>query len=93
MRKRKSVREKAHYNAWKLWPSSTVEHGLARLGYVRGAEYGHRANRISAAERRVVEAAVEWVKPPLWSGDATKAGLKLASAVDALQRAKGGANG
>ena len=54
---------------------------------------GHRANRISAAQRRVVAAALEWVKPPLWSGDATKAGLKLASAVDALQRAKGGANG
>lgn len=47
---------------------------------------GHRANRISAAERRVVEAAENW--------DMRKPGLgALRDAIEALQRAKGGANG
>lgn len=58
-----------------------------RAGYLAGA----RSTRLSAAQRRVVEAAVKWRKAKV--RDLTPPALALTNAVDdleKLERAKGG---
>lgn len=100
MGKRKSVREKALSYA-RVFPKE-MQH-LARLAY----ESGHRANRISAAERRVVEAAIEYVTKirAIEIGE-TNIDMRIAevgrrkrlwdaleNAALNLQRTKGGGNG
>lgn len=76
-------------DAWSMLEKEGVKPRLVR---VTVSVNDPRANRISAAERRVVEAAVTWVfnrgrKSPC------RRVTELYEAAHALQRAKGGANG
>lgn len=59
---------------------------MVREAHEAGQRAGHRANRISAAERRVKEVAVAFRHGAAgWE--------ELCKVVDALERAKGGGNG
>jgi len=80
-------------------PNWSVQQAL-RSGIVIGWKQGRkaatgdmrRANRISAAERRVVEAAACYFNSENASARVVNA-CNLKNQVEALQRAKGGANG
>ena len=87
MGKRITVRKKADAYARWLVPLDP----LAKMWVYTGFIAGHRANRLTRAERAVVKAAVAWAR---WAPEMrkTKAALApLSDAVEALARAKGGA--
>jgi hypothetical protein len=87
MGKRITVRKKADAYARWLVPLDP----LAKMWVYTGFIAGHRANRLTRAERAVVKAAVaaahDVSKRPAWRSDAE---LDLLDAIKALERAKGG---
>lgn len=91
MGKRKTLAERALEYRMKQGTNEFLADVHWRAGYLAG----HRANRISAAERRVVEAAVAYCTATT-SETHRAADMALGVAVAMLQdkqRAKGGGNG
>lgn len=92
MGKRKTLEQRAIVFAKQYGDGLTFEaREVLRRGLREGFRKGHRANRISAAERRVVEAALLAAKHCRKYG--TVPLDELMAAVEKLERAKGGANG
>jgi hypothetical protein len=80
----KSLRERSHTRALSRWSGNHVEEVLQRAAFCDGAEWGHRANRLTAKERAVVKAIMEQYRelPSLLSA-------RVVAACAALGRAKG----
>jgi len=91
MAKRKTLRERATD-----WVETVTPHEMASAESFAIAAYeaGARSTRISAAQRRVVEAAVAMVGAAVvWRTNVVSSNSpygRLINAVDALERAKGG---
>ena len=92
MRKPKTLKERAGAYSRRLCGEAAGELNDARRACaLSGYIAGHRANRISAAQRRVVEAAIALARP---GKKTTGVSIpNLLAAVENLERAKGGRNG
>jgi hypothetical protein len=85
MGKKMTLCEQANHAAERMWPDLNERDGIRRKS-VQLWLAGHRANRLTKAERAVVKAALFWSRCP-----EQEAERRLMRAVEALARAKGGA--
>jgi hypothetical protein len=92
MAKKMTLQKRAAAYAATVGGALKPEHrDLVRRGVVLGYHAGHRANRLTRAERAVVKAAMMEFKKRIERDPHTLAITPLVSALKALARAKGGA--
>jgi hypothetical protein len=88
MGKKMTLCEQANHAAERMWPDLNERDGIRRKS-VRLWLAGHRANRLTRAERAVVKAVAAYVAELHRYGCASTG--KILDAYDAYDRAKGGA--